>query len=563
MTMLYKSWSLVIFMSALFCSFFSIWFLMYNNYIIFEYNLTSFFICDINFFFYFDWMSLLFLSVVLYISSMVVLYSACYMREESMKKIFLILVLSFILSMLLLIVCLNVLTILIGWDGLGLVSYCLVAYYQNESSQVASLLTVMTNRIGDVGMLMAIIFMSSCGSWGILEYGYLKNMNIIIIMLMLAALTKSAQMPFSAWLPAAMAAPTPVSALVHSSTLVTAGVYLMLRFFFFFEWSLFSKSLFYISLMTTLMAGIVAAFEMDLKKVIAMSTLSQLGTMFLVVSVGEFILGFFHLLSHAVIKAMLFLAAGVAIHSSGGYQDMRKLVCLSSVSPVVSSCMAVGCLSLSGFPFTSGFYSKDALLEFLYSLHFNMWIGSLIFLTIIFTVVYSFRICFFSILMSGGTFSYYYCVIDSEFVVSIFMLCFVSIFFGASMSWGCFVTMYSFYLTWGWKMVNNLILIVPVLMMCFYSVVFLSKSNVFVKQLEFFFANMWYIPCVNLMALKLVSKMSNYYKVVDNCWVEELSSMGLYKYFHTSGKILFFMQQFKMMTLVFYTFLLFLFFVIL
>nr|YP_009731511.1 NADH dehydrogenase subunit 5 [Macrocheles muscaedomesticae]QHQ98529.1 NADH dehydrogenase subunit 5 [Macrocheles muscaedomesticae] len=528
------------FLIPFFFFFLSMFFLLSDIFFMLEYNLFSLFVCDVNIYFYFDWMSCVFLTVVLYISSMVLLYSDCYMMMEKNKKIFLLLVLLFILSMLLMIICLNLFTILIGWDGLGLVSYCLVAYYQNEASQVASLLTVMTNRIGDVGMLMGIIYMMQYGTWNFLEFKDFKVVNILIVMLLLAALTKSAQLPFSSWLPAAMAAPTPVSALVHSSTLVTAGVYLLLRFFFFFFSGNFSDYLFIVSLMTTLLAGMAASFEMDLKKVIAMSTLSQLGTMFLVVSLGEYILGFFHLISHAVIKAMLFLAAGVVIHASGGYQDMRKLVSIKAVSPAISSFMLIGCLSLSGFPFSSGFYSKDTILEFLYTLHFNYFIIFLVFLTIIFTVIYSFRICYFSIFMGGFSMVYYNKVIEKEFVFSIFMLCLFSICFGSLSNWGCFTTFYMFYMTTFWKMLNNIIFLV--LFMMYYKSMKMMSMKLKFKFYSYFCANMWFMPVVNIKILKFFSNFGNYSKVVDNCWIEELGSKGMYSYYTFFGSLMYSLQ---------------------
>jgi len=182
----------------------------------------------------------------------------------------------------------------------------------------------------------------------------------VLIMVILASITKSAQIPFSAWLPAAMAAPTPVSALVHSSTLVTAGVYLIIRFNYLVGLNLF---IFYLGRLTIFMSGLGANFEIDLKKIIALSTLRQLGVIMIVLSLGYSELAFFHLLTHALFKSLLFLCAGVFIHGARDCQDIRFLGGVMSGMPISSLFFVCCSLSLCGFPFLSGFYSKDLILE--------------------------------------------------------------------------------------------------------------------------------------------------------------------------------------------------------
>lgn len=179
---------------------------------------------------------------------------------------------------------------------------------------------------------------------------------------MVAAITKRAQIPFSAWLPAAIAAPTPVSALVHSSTLVTAGVYLLIRFSFILGETC-SIFLLFISTITIFISGIVAVFEYDLKKIIALSTLRQLGIIIFAISLGLYNVAFFHLLTHALFKALLFLCAGVLIHGVGNTQDIRSFGALSLNYPVVTVCINLANLSLCGIPFLAGFYSKDLIVE--------------------------------------------------------------------------------------------------------------------------------------------------------------------------------------------------------
>nr|QNV11602.1 NADH dehydrogenase subunit 5 [Neomikiella lychnidis] len=326
----------------------------------------------ISLFFLFDWMSLLFMFIVLMISSMLMLYSNDYMNNDIGKFRFVYLLFLFIFSMMFLIMCPNLFTILIGWDGLGLISYCLVIYFQNYKAYNAGMLTSLTNRIGDVALLISIAFMLNMGGWNFFFYlDFLFINKLFFIMILIASMTKSAQIPFSSWLPAAMAAPTPVSALVHSSTLVTAGIYLLIRFYsYFFSNYKFMFFMMVIGCLTMLMAGLGANFEMDFKKIIALSTLSQLGLMVSIISLGYEKLAFFHLLTHAMFKSLLFLCAGVFIHSMLNFQDIR----LSGGFNLYFSLMNfnISSLSLSGMPFLAGFYSKDLIMELMMINNINL-----------------------------------------------------------------------------------------------------------------------------------------------------------------------------------------------
>lgn len=254
--------------------------------------------------------------------------------------------------------------ILLGWDGLGLVSYALVIYYQNEKSSAAGILTALSNRVGDAAILCGVGFMYFIGRFRFLFYsGGPSIPSATLLMAILAAITKSAQLPFSAWLPAAMAAPTPVRALVHSSTLVTAGVFLMVRFRGALDAAGYLGGLLWVGSLTILMAGLGANFEFDLKKIIALSTLSQLGVIISAVGAGLPTLAFFHLLAHALFKALLFMCAGIIIHRCGDSQDIRGMGGMMYVLPVVSCLITVANLALCGAPFLTGFYSKDLILE--------------------------------------------------------------------------------------------------------------------------------------------------------------------------------------------------------
>nr|YP_006576414.1 NADH dehydrogenase subunit 5 [Semele scabra]AEV94308.1 NADH dehydrogenase subunit 5 [Semele scabra] len=308
-----------------------------------------------------DLYSCLFSIVVVLISSSVMLYNGFYMDGEVFYSRFCKLVLLFVLSMLLLVFIPNLLGLMLGWDGLGITSYLLVIYYQDKRSLGSGTLTVLSNRVGDVLFFVGIGMGSSMSSWNFVDLSGEGVCSLLCGAVVLGGMTKSAQMPFSAWLPAAMAAPSPVSALVHSSTLVTAGVYVLVRFSgcLFGGWYLF---LGVVCSMTMFMSAVSAVFEPDVKKVVALSTLSQLGVMMLSLSVGAVSACFFHLVSHALFKALMFLCVGAVIHFSG-VQDLRYLGGFLYGSPVVTGWLVVSCLSLMGFPFMAGFYSKDLVLE--------------------------------------------------------------------------------------------------------------------------------------------------------------------------------------------------------
>nr|YP_009373434.1 NADH dehydrogenase subunit 5 [Mutela dubia]AQT38517.1 NADH dehydrogenase subunit 5 [Mutela dubia] len=311
-----------------------------------------------------DYMSVLFFSLVCVISGSVFLFSMSYMEGEVFLRRFSLIVMAFVASMGLLIFIPSLVTVLLGWDGLGIVSFALVIYYQNKKSLSAGMVTVLVNRIGDVMLILSVCLMVSWGDWMLMNNLSVEYIWGICLMIVIGGMTKSAQIPFSSWLPAAMAAPTPVSALVHSSTLVTAGVYLVIRFYpSLLECGDALWVLGKLGGLTMLMAGLGACYEVDLKKVIALSTLSQLGLMMFTVGLGYPVIAAFHLFTHAIFKALLFLCAGSLIHSVSDSQDGRIWGGLGKLSPFSSGCLVLSSLILSGMPFLSGFYSKDTILE--------------------------------------------------------------------------------------------------------------------------------------------------------------------------------------------------------
>nr|AYR05364.1 NADH dehydrogenase subunit 5 [Coleoptera sp. ACP-2013] len=527
----------LMFLSFSITLFFSSLYFMINEYvIIIEYKLLEINSSSISMVILIDWMSLLFMSFVLYISSMVIYYSMEYMYGDLTLNRFILLVVMFVLSMMLLIISPNLISILLGWDGLGLVSYCLVIYYQNIKSYNAGMLTALTNRIGDVALLLGIAWMINYGSWNYIFYlEFMKNdysMMLISILVLLAAMTKSAQIPFSSWLPAAMAAPTPVSSLVHSSTLVTAGVYLLIRFNYSLSMNLMLFLLF-IGTMTMFMAGLGANFEFDLKKIIALSTLSQLGLMMSILALGEFKLSFFHLLSHALFKATLFMCAGCIIHSVNNCQDIRFMGSLVKQMPLTCCFFNISNLSLCGIPFLAGFYSKDLILEILSMHYLNIFIYIMFFISTGLTVSYSFRLVYYSML---GNFNFLSLnsITDHGKIMLKGMsgLIFLVIMGGSMLMWIMFPTPYFICLPLVMKLMALLVTLLGVWLGIEFSLFSLNynvKSLLFLKS-SLFFSMMWNMPILSTFGLNYF--MTNlgkfYYLTIDQGWSEYFGSQKIF-----------------------------------
>nr|ANJ70442.1 NADH dehydrogenase subunit 5 [Hydrochus sp. BMNH1425167] len=517
--------------------FMSVWFIILDYSLMLEYELLTLNSCLIVMTILLDWMSLLFMSFVLFISSMVIYYSEEYMGGDLNINRFIMLVCMFVLSMMLLIISPNLISILLGWDGLGLVSYCLVIYYQNVKSYNAGMITALSNRIGDVALLMAIAWMMNYGSWNYIYYlEFMQNdmiMFYISVLVILASMTKSAQIPFSSWLPAAMAAPTPVSSLVHSSTLVTAGVYLLIRFNSGINFLLMYFLLF-ISTLTMFMAGLGANFEFDLKKIIALSTLSQLGLMMSILSLGEFKLAFFHLLTHALFKALLFMCAGCMIHNLLNCQDIRFMGGVVVLMPLTCSFFFISNMALCGLPFLSGFYSKDLILEIMSMNSLNIYIYLIYFISTGLTVSYTFRLIYYVLL---GFNNFYSMSLISDLGYTMLkgmsgLILFV-IMGGSMLMWLMFSTPYLICLPVLMKFMTLMVILVGVWMgieMSKFSLHYKLKtmSNIY---LTYFFSNMWNMPFistygVNFYPLYLGNLI---YKSLDQGWSEYYGGQGIFK----------------------------------
>nr|YP_009445812.1 NADH dehydrogenase subunit 5 [Hypselodoris apolegma]ATX68400.1 NADH dehydrogenase subunit 5 [Hypselodoris apolegma] len=341
----------------------------------------------------FDKVSVGFSMVVTLISGSVFVFSQNYMEEDPFSERFIWILLSFVLSMNFLIFSGSIFFLLVGWDGLGITSFALIIYYESKESQLAGFQTLMINRIGDVIIVLSMFLFLIEGQF--IFFPMSEKMfysSSLVLVFCVASLTKSAQFPFSSWLPAAMAAPTPVSALVHSSTLVTAGIFLIIRFSYNFDLSQnVCTMLLLCGSVTCLLGGWGATYENDIKKIIALSTLSQLGVMIFSLGMGLPCLSLFHLYSHALFKALLFLAAGHILMVTFGVQDIRMMGGIGMLMPMICVMFNVSSLCLVGAPFMSAFYSKHLILEMMFMTPLNFFSIFVMMVATMFTAKYVFR----------------------------------------------------------------------------------------------------------------------------------------------------------------------------
>lgn len=530
---------------------FSLKFILIDYSILLEYVLISLNRNNIIITILLDWISLLFIRFVFFISSIVVLYRKEYIEGDLNIDRFIILVIIFVLSIAFLIISPNLIRILLGWDGLGLVSYCLVIYYQNNKSYNAGILTALTNRLGDVAILISIAWIINYGSWNFIFYlDIIKNESIIQNigwLIILAAITKSAQIPFSSWLPAAIAAPTPVSSLVHSSTLVTAGVYLLIRFRYCFNNSI-KLFLLFISRLTIFISGLGANFEFDLKKIIALSTLRQLGLIIRILALGESILAFFHLLTHALFKALLFICAGNIIHNYMNCQDIRYLGRIRNIIPLTCTFFNIRNLSLCGLPFLSGFYSKDLIVEVIRITYLRIYIYFIFYVSIGLTVCYRFRLIYYLIMNNFNFYSLNYLNEKNNIILKrIIGLIRLVVIIGSVLSWVIFSVPYFISLSFLIKIITIILILIGVWVGLQISFLYYSREIIFLKYKKVgrFLGLIWNIPYISTIGLNLyiLNIRKKYYKNIDLGWSEFLGSQILYKNyinFSKLGQILFF-----------------------
>ncbi len=480
-----------------------------------------------------DPIGLLFSCTVLFISGNVLIFSTIYIKEDKFIDRFTVLVLLFILSINLLIFIPHFIILLIGWDGLGITSFILVIYYQNPKSLAAGLLTALTNRIGDVILLLSIAWTLNQGHWYIINIWRSDTTSIQVIAITIAAITKRAQIPFSSWLPAAIAAPTPVSALVHSSTLVTAGVFLLIRFYpFLHTVKFFNSILLLFAVSTILIAGLRATTECDIKKIIALSTLSQLGIIITSLGLNMPQLAYFHMLTHALFKALLFVCAGRFINSHLHSQDLRWMGNLANQIPVATSCITLANLALCGFPFIAGFYSKDLIIESAINIQNNLFLVSLSLFRIGLTSFYSLRFSLVVIWRAyGGPL-----IVNIEENISIIKpmvaLSSLSIVAGSAISWIPPIRTSIFILPLSLK-ITPLIIVAIGLIFAWWTLTIKAES---IDNCELIInpirhrasCSMWYlVPISSQFTIKIpIILAHNYLKSIDQGWTESSRGQG-------------------------------------
>ena len=366
--------------------------------------------------FLFDSLSLIMLVVILTISFFVHFFSYYYMYNDLYSNKFMSFLSLFTFFMIVLILSSNFLILFLGWEGVGLCSFLLISFWSSRlQANKSALKAMLVNRIGDFFILVGIILIFFC--FKSLDYFVvfsefnlytikvvnliffkIKVTDLICFFLFLGAITKSAQIFFHGWLPDAMEGPTPVSALIHAATMVTAGVFLIIRLSYLFEYSLMVLNLcVYFGIFTIIIFSLIGFFQNDIKKIIAYPTCSQLGYMILACGLSGYNLALFHLFNHAFFKALLSLSAGSIIHFMNNEQDLRKLTGIFHLIPLTSICFLIGSFSLVGLPFLSGFYSKDAILELLFLKFYNqnLYMYLLANFGVFLTTAYSFKLVYY------------------------------------------------------------------------------------------------------------------------------------------------------------------------
>lgn len=531
--------------------------------------------------FLFDSVTSLMLIVVTTISFFVHLYSISYMGHDPHIQRFLSYLSLFTFFMLILVTADNFLQMFVGWEGVGLASYLLISFWFTRlAANKSAIKAMVVNRVGDIGVVLAMLVIYD--TFKSLNYGsvfalvpYFYNfdysflgisfnlLDLVSLLLFIGVAGKSAQIGLHVWLPDAMEGPTPVSALIHAATMVTAGVFILVRASVIFEYSSYSLSVVaFFGALTAFLASTVGVFQSDIKRVIAYSTCSQLGYMVLAAGMSLYFVSFFHLFTHAFFKALLFLGAGSVIHSLGDEQDMRRYGGTISLLPFSYVLFWLGSLALMGFPFLAGFYSKDLIIELVFS-SFRVdsyIIGWLAILGAFFTAFYSFKVIYLTFIQYPSSYRKYldYCH-DAPFImyVPLLLLSFLSIFSGfifkdiiLSPGSGFWSNTTSFWLSntilWDAHLLNPALKLMPLFFSFFgcllsfiiYKFSFFTSILIYrfssLNWLYSFFNRKWYFDNVYndfLMNSVVKSGYSVFVKSIDKGLLEFLGPLGLSVFF--------------------------------